>query len=125
MKRLKPADGVILLFSLLLAVSLFFVFFHKNEPLTARIYDGGELVSTVDLTAVKAPETLALSSGVVVEVFPGGARFVSSPCKGQDCVRAGALTRAGMTAACAPMKAALVLTGAGKADPGAPDAISY
>ena len=89
MKRIRPADAVILLLCLTLAAASLFVFARKKEPLTARIYDGGALVKTVDLTAVKTPETLTLSSGIVIEVFPGGARFVSSPCRGQDCVRAG------------------------------------
>ena len=125
MKRIRPADGVILLLCLALAAASFFVFVRQKEPLTARIYDGGAQVKTVDLTAVKTPETFTLSSGVVVEIFPGGARFVASPCKGQDCVHAGALTRAGMTAACAPNRAAIVLTGQNTRTPDAPDAVSY
>ena len=123
--RIRPADAVILLLCLTLAAASLFVFARKKEPLTARIYDGGALVKTVDLTAVKTPETLTLSSGVVIEVFPGGARFVSSPCRGQDCVRAGALTHAGQTAACAPNRAAVVLTGRQTNAPDVPDAVTY
>ena len=89
---------------------------------TALTVDG-ETLYEIPLDDVKESYTITLPNGVTVGVAPGEIRFVSSDCRGQDCVRCGALTRAGQAAACAPNKTVIVLKGT--SEKGAPDAVSY
>jgi hypothetical protein len=47
----------------------------------------------------------------VIEVSDGRARFLSSPCRGQVCVRSGWLQAAGEIAACLPNRISMSLIG--------------
>lgn len=46
-----------------------------------------------------------------IAIRPGGARFVSSPCRGKYCIHSGWLERAGDFAACLPNGVSLTLVG--------------
>ena len=61
----------------------------------------GETVLEADIDTMTEPETHAFGS-VTVEIGPEGARFISSPCPDQICVKTGLLTKSGDTAACVP-----------------------
>lgn len=115
-------DFVILAAVILAALVIFLVFrAPAGGTLTARITADGETLYEIDLGTVTEEQTLTLGNGVVIALYPDGAKIVSSPCKGHDCVRAGKLTRAGQCAVCLPEKTVLLLTGA---PGGGPDAIT-
>lgn len=113
----------VLLGALALTALVIFLVFRApaGETLTARISADGETLYEIDLGAVTEEQTLTLDNGVVIALYPDGARIAESPCKGHDCVRAGKLTRAGQCAVCLPEKIVLLLTGAPS---GGPDAIT-
>ncbi|MBR5409450.1 MAG: NusG domain II-containing protein [Clostridia bacterium] len=115
-------DFVILAALALAALVIFLVFrAPAGGTLTARVTADGETLYEIDLGTVTEEQTLTLENGVVIALYPDGAKIVSSPCKGHDCVRAGKLTRAGQCAVCLPEKTVLLLTGA---PGGGPDAIT-
>ena len=120
--RIKRADAA-LIAALLLACAVLFAIRGRGKALTATVAVNGETLYTVDLHAVKEPYELTLENGVTLRVSPGGVCFLQSPCRGQDCVRCGTLTRPGQTAVCIPTRTLLAVTGA--APRGAPDAVSY
>ena len=124
-ERLKPkkADIVILLCVLAAAVLLLVLRGGRGSALIAEITVNGAPAGTVDLRGVSAPYEFPLENGVCLYVEPGRISFLRSDCRGQDCVRCGALTRAGQAAACVPNKTLVTLTG--KPPKGAPDAVSY
>jgi hypothetical protein len=47
----------------------------------------------------------------VLEVRAGRVRFLSSPCRGKQCIHSGWLSRAGDFAACLPNRVSVTLTG--------------
>ena len=124
LRRIKKADLAVIAALLLLAgAATAFLRPANTGRLTAKVIVDGEMLYSVTLSDVKAPYELTLDNGATVEIAPDGVRFVSSPCRGKDCVRSGKLTRAGQTAACLPNKTLIVLEGARAKN--APDAISY
>ena len=120
--RPKKAD-LILLLTLLLLTGLLFALRGGQKGVTATVSVDGQALYTYDLRTLDAPETLTLQNGVVIEVSEKGIAFLSSDCRGQDCVNCGRLTKAGQAAACVPNKTLIMLQGA--PDKSAPDAISY
>ena len=121
-RLLRPADLAIAAVLLLLAGALFLIP-RAGGGKTAVVVVGGETVSRIDLDAVAAPYELDLGCGVTLAVSPGEIRFAASDCRGQDCVRCGALKSAGQTAACLPNRVLVYVDGKPAAD--APDAIVY
>jgi hypothetical protein len=119
----KKADLVVIAVLLAAAAALFALRGGAKGALTARVSVNGETLYEIALNDVREPYDLTLPGGAVIRVEHGAAAFVSSPCRGQDCVRCGKLTRAGQMAACVPTKTLLYISG--KPPAGAPDAISY
>ena len=119
-KIIRPAD-LIPIAVLLAAAGLLAAVFAGGNGATAEIVVEREIVTTVDLAAVKEPCSLTLENGVTVSVEPGAIRFSASDCPNQLCVRAGRLTKAGQSAACLPNKTLIRVTGRAK---NAPDALT-
>jgi hypothetical protein len=120
--KLKKADVLLICFLLAAALALLLLR-GGGDTLTAEVTVAGVTVEQIDLKAVTSPYDLTLENGVRLHVEPGGVSFCYSDCRGQDCVRCGALTKAGQAAACVPNKTVIVLRGAPVK--GATDAISY
>ncbi len=120
--RIKKTD-LILIAALLLLAGVLFALGRSGESPTAAVTVDGKLLYSIPLDGVKEPYTLTLENGVTLAVEPGSIRFAASDCRGQDCVKCGALRRAGQAAACVPNKT--VITVSGKPDKNAPDALSW
>ena len=116
---LRPADLIVV--AALLAAAAAALFFGRADGVTAEILCDREIVETVDLTAVKEPYDIRLENGVTVTVAPGSIRFADSDCANGLCLRAGALTKAGQSAACLPNKTLIRVKGRAK---NAPDALT-
>ena len=123
LKLVKKADLIVIAALLLLGAALLALRGAGQKALTAHVSVNGETLYSIDLSTVTEPRELSLPGGAVIRVERGSAAFVSSPCRGQDCVRCGKLTRAGQAAACVPTKTLLVIVGGSPS--GAPDAVSY
>lgn len=114
----RPADLIVVAALLAVAAALWAVLAHLTGT-TAEIVCGGEVVTTVDLAAVKEAYDVTLDNGVVIRVEPGAICFTSSDCANQLCMRAGRLTRAGQSAACLPNKTLIRITGKDRRGPDA------
>jgi hypothetical protein len=86
------------------------------------VSDEGE--RTVRLDAKQRIDVQGPLGITTVEVEPGGARVVSSPCPSQTCVRSGAVRLPGQVVACLPNRVVLRVAGAGKPDPRGVDAVA-
>lgn len=122
-KKLIKKTDVILIFAVVCAAAILLVLSHRGDGLTAVISVDGEEKYAVDLNKITEDYDLTLENGVTVHFFPGGVRFQDAPCSGKDCIRFGALTRPGQTAACVPTKTVITVTG--QRSENAPDAIAY
>ncbi len=109
--------------ALLVLAGLLLLLRGGGKTAVAEITVDGETLYEIPLGDVKESYTLTLQNGVEIGVEPGSILFLASDCRGQDCVRCGALTKAGQAAACVPNKTVIVLRGAPVK--GATDAISY
>ena len=119
-KIVRPADLIVVAAVLAVAAVLWAVLAHLTGT-TAQIVCGGEIVETVDLSAVKEAYDVTLDNGVVIRVEPGAICFAASGCANQLCVHTGRLTKAGQSAACLPNKTLIRITGK---DRRAPDALT-
>lgn len=81
----------------------------------AQVYYDAKLVKTVTLNQ-SLNERFAVPGqpNVVLEVKDGKIRFYSSTCPDQICVKAGFLSRPGMSAACLPNRVAVKIVGGSK-----------
>ena len=122
-KRFFKKWDLAIIAALLLAAGALFLLRGGGGDTTAVIAVNGETLYEIDLKSVEEPYTLTLENGVSIGVAPGEIRFFASDCPGQDCVRCGALTKAGQAAACVPNQTLIALRGA--PDKRAPDAVSY
>ncbi len=89
-----------------------YVSFWGNEGVadTIRVHSV-EGIITLPLTAHRRLHVQGPLGASVLEVSEGRVRFVASPCRGQQCVHSGWLSRAGDVAACLPNGVTVAVTG--------------
>ena len=119
-KIVRPADLIVVAAALAVAAVLWAVLAHLTGT-TAQIVCDGEVVTTVDLSAVREAYDVTLDNGVTVRVEPGAIYFADSDCANRLCVHTGKLTKAGQSAACLPNKTLIRITGKNRR---APDALT-
>ena len=117
MKRLfKPGDAVTA--AVIAAVYLLLCVFlrpEKDGARTAEVAVDGKTVYAVDLDSL-TEETELTFGGCVIAFSREGARFISSKCANQLCVRAGLLSLPGDSMACVPERVSVEIVGASGAD---------
>lgn len=119
-KLVKKGDIIIIAFILLLSVLWFTAsFFSFGEKQQVKLYLGGELCKTVELSAVEDDEIISLG-GCRIRITKDGACFISSECPDGLCVKRGMMDKSGDVMACVPEGVTVEITG-GRAV----DGISY
>lgn len=115
-KRVFIKKSEIIIIALIFAASLLFLFFKNlnsanTDRLNAVIYVGGEKYEQIDLLNEDQKREIKISAklNVLIEVWQGGIKFVSSECPDKICIKAGDLTKHGDTAACLPADVAIVV----------------
>ena len=115
MRTLFRKSDLFLLLSLLFTVFLLLLILikPKQSACAAVIEQNGTLVREVDLSTLKATETLTLHGDFQIRLLlePDGVSFLSSECPDQTCVRTGKLTRPGQSAVCLPARVSVYLKG--------------
>lgn len=114
-RRITRREILCLLILLALAAALYLHGLQRPAGGTAVIEQDGKTLHRIAFASLSETETLSVGD-TVIEVGPEGARFVTSPCPDQVCVRAGLCSRAGDTAVCLPQRVSIRITGDGGAD---------
>lgn len=114
-RKITYKEILCLLALLALAAALYLHGLQRPAGGTAVIEQDGRELHRIAFASLPETETLSVG-GTVIEVGPEGARFVSSPCPDQVCVRTGLCSRAGDTAVCLPQRVSIRITGDGCAD---------
>lgn len=114
-RRITRPEILCLLILLALAAALYLHGLQRPTGGTAVIEQDGKTLHRIAFASLSETETLSVGD-TVIEVGPEGARFVTSPCPDQVCVRAGLCSRAGDTAVCLPQRVSIRITGDGGAD---------
>jgi len=115
---LKPFDIPVIALALALTIAT-----------GAAVYSGGTASSRVVIRGqdktwifpLNAETTVSVPGPIgetKVEIHGGHAEIVSSPCEGQTCVAAGAVSKNGQWVACLPNKVFLLIEAAGNGDAG-------
>ncbi len=120
-KIIRRADLAVAAVLLLLCAALF-ILFRSGGGTTAVVTVGGETLYEIDLSEVSEPYTLSLDCGVTIAVSPGKIAFADADCPGRDCVRRGAISKPGQSAACLPNRVLIRIDGRASKD--APDAVA-
>lgn len=106
---IKKGDVIIIISLCLLCAFLFALpLFSANRPSVASIWQNGEKVEEIDLSAVRESRKITVG-GCVLLVENGSIRFLDADCPDKLCVKSGALSKNGDTAACVPNKVVVII----------------
>ncbi len=114
-KLFRKGDIVVIGTALLVAAAIFLLRFVGNEKkLVAEIRVDGEVIETIDLSAIAeavviSPET---EPKVTIKAENGAIYFEHADCPDKLCISSGKLTRKGDTAVCLPAKTVITVLGA-------------
>lgn len=111
-KIFKIGDLIVLAVFIIAAV-LAIYFMTKPTGSEAYIYKDGVLLEAVSLSEEK---TVAIDEHISVRISGGAAYVLKSDCKGQDCVKAGKISKAGEMIVCLPNKVVVKIVGDGEVD---------
>lgn len=120
-KLFRKSDLIVIAAVLLLAAVLLIPGLLKKEKLVATVYADGEIIETIDLSAVSDGYTFSPKDGTQIQVENGKIRFLSAVCRDKLCVNSGWLTKNGQTAACLPERIVISVSGGESS----PDALTY
>lgn len=110
---------LLLLISLLAALSAFFIYFKKDNPEQAIISVDGQVVNRINMKENNSSK-LFFVEGVIgkstIELHNGRVRMKESPCKNQICVHQGWIHSSGQSIVCLPGKIIIQVTGKSEVD---------
>ena len=113
--KLKPADGLILLFACLVTIWLYWSFWSLNarpgDAQTLVIHIADQPAKEYPLNKDQIIDVRGALGSSLVEIRQGKARFIHSQCRNQFCVFHGWLTIPGDTTACLPNQISIRLQG--------------
>ena len=114
---LRAGDGVIYAVLVLLCAALFLLPLLRDDDavLTAQIMADGEVIETIELSALQTEETREYG-GCVIVLSPEGVRVTDADCPDRLCVRTGMISRSGETIACVPNRVVVTLRQSRAAD---------
>lgn len=106
------ADWLAVIMAIALLPGLYSHYWGGSGPGEAvRISAGGQADITVPLTSNRRFTVHGPLGDSIIEVHDGRVRFLSSPCRGKQCVHTGWLAHAGDLAACLPNGIMVSITG--------------
>ena len=97
------ADWIVLLLAITLLPTLYLHYWGGQGPATAvRISANDQQDITLPLSDNRRLSVHGPLGDSVIEIHNGRVRFVSSPCRGKQCIHSGWLSHSGELAACLP-----------------------
>ena len=114
---MKKTRFWVILIALLLVVSTVaaVLLAGRTQGGTARVYQNGELLYTIDLTAVDSPRSFTVERDDggynVIEVEPGRIRVSQANCRDQICVNQGWISTSAAPVVCLPHGLVIEITG--------------
>lgn len=106
------ADYIVVFFALILLPFLFVRYWQAPaQGETAEILVGSDKKIEVSLNKDQQLNVEGPLGTSVIEVHDGKVRFVSSPCRGKQCIHSGWLQHSGDFAACLPNRISVAVLG--------------
>ncbi|MCK5480009.1 MAG: NusG domain II-containing protein [Gammaproteobacteria bacterium] len=109
---MTPADRILLVLVICTLPFLYArVWFPDEQARYVRIQAGNEEPIAAELSPDRKLQVHGPLGDSVIEIKESRARFLASPCTGQQCVHSGWLEAAGELAACLPNRISIQLLG--------------
>jgi len=115
----KRADVVLILALLVVSLAFFAFLRPSGDAMTAGVYFEGRPVHSLPLAQDGVFRWEDGKNFVEVTVENGSVSVTDASCPDRDCVRTGALSRAGQSAVCLPNRVSVVLSGSAADTPDA------
>lgn len=107
--KIKKGDVFLIAALSLLCVFLFLLpLFSADKPPVASVWQNGEKLCEIDLSAVRESYEMPVG-GCVILVENGKISFLRADCPDKLCLKSGALSKNGDTAACVPNKVVVII----------------
>lgn len=87
------------------------VFWHSDRASSVEVWVDGTRETSLPLIEPRRLKIEGVLGESLIEIAPGRARFVASPCETKRCVHTGWINEAGMVAACLPNRVSLHIQG--------------
>lgn len=111
----RPGDAAVIAAVLIGAVLLFCLLLPSDAPGSVSIvWDGGKAVLPLDRSGSRT--VFSAGYAVTVTVENGTVRVSENDCPGGDCMRTGAISRAGQSIVCMPGRVVVKIIGEETAD---------
>ena len=109
----KPllGDWLVIIISLVAVIFMFQLFWSTEQGSKLKIRQGDKIIGTYDLNQTRDLHIHGAVGDSLISIAQGKVRFKQSPCRNQDCVHQGWLSRAGQVAICIPNQISLQLMG--------------
>ena len=108
---IRLADLLILALAVVLVGWSYLAFWHSDRATGVEVWVDGTHRTTLPLIERRRVEIDGVLGGSLIEIAPGRARFLDSPCQTKRCVHTGWVGEAGMVAACLPNRVSLHILG--------------
>ena len=99
--RLGDCIAIALVVALAIGIGLLFLPSSESGEGVVQIYQNGELLRELSLTAEETVEITGKYANTV-EIRDGAVAIVRSTCPGEDCVHSGRISKAGRSLVCLP-----------------------
>lgn len=110
-KRPLLGDYWLILMAVLLLAYLFQHYWHTPAATQLQIRQGGKVLATMTLDQTRTIEVAGPMGVSRIQIEPGRARFIASPCQNQYCVHQGWLSHQDEAALCLPNRISIRLLG--------------
>ncbi|MCU7836434.1 MAG: NusG domain II-containing protein [gamma proteobacterium symbiont of Taylorina sp.] len=112
---LKPGDGLILLFAVILTLWLYHIFWFDNKPSGEAEFLMIQITDAVPkIYSLSQDKTIKIEGAIgqsLIEIKQRKARFIHSPCYNQFCILHGWISNNGDITACLPNQISIRLQG--------------
>lgn len=111
MRGLRGADLLVLVLAVGLVGWSYVHFWHAERAASLVVWVDGSRAASLPLIESRTLEIEGVLGTSRIEIAPGRARFLDSPCETKRCVHTGWIDQGGMVTACLPNRVSLHLQG--------------
>lgn len=110
-KGIRIGDMLVVGLAAVLVGWSYVAFWHSDRASSVEIWVDGHRYADLPLIEHRKLHITGVLGDSLIEIAPGRARFLDSPCESKRCVHSGWIDEGGMVAACLPNRVSLHIQG--------------